>query len=281
VPPAPLVRLGEGSVVRGFALSGPAGQTGLGIETGKAQLAGPLTLSGLAPALSVGGTGSATVVGTMAAPVRLSGNARGAFVGTTASLEMTGEGGESLVVEGTTGGAGVLVDKGGVLTGGLTLKGALVHNNQVSTAENGGGGVDVGEGRQVTISDSYFRQNGVAITFRGQGAFAAVDGNTFIQNTLSVRFVDAAPLYYAFDGVTLRGNNFLNALPASGQGAAVCGVLLEAFNTTLRLGPGNRLPSGAAPSPGACQAVQRASCTDGADVGATGPGGNFALTCLP
>jgi hypothetical protein len=269
---APLVRLGEGSVVRGFALSGPAGQAGLGIETGKAQLAGPLTLAGLSPALSVGGNASVTVVGAAAAPVRLSGNARGIVVGTGASLEMTGEGGESLVLE-----------KGQPDQGELKLTRALVRNNQGSNPTNGSGGVEVRGGRKATVSTNTFTTNNTGITFQGQNIAATVSTNTFTTNNTGITFQGSTgDLFDAFKDVTLAGNDLSNTLPAGGgTGVAICGSSLNADGTTLTVvGTDNQFPTPASCAQLAASA-QPSDCNLGTNLGLTGSLNKFGVDCVP
>jgi hypothetical protein len=276
---AALVTLSDGAALAGFALDA-AGTVGVRIDTGKASLHGPLEVRGGAPAVSVEGTASATVTGTAEAKVLFTANERGLYAAGTAGLEVSGVGGESVVIEKTSKGAGVLFDKGQIDKGELKVTGALVRDNTGSNGFNGSGGIEVRESRKATVSGGTFSGNNTAVGFQGAGISATVSGGTFSGNNTAVGFQGSpGDMANAFQGITLTDNAFsAPALP----GVVICGTGLGADGTTLRLGPDNDFPTGGEASPATCQAfedVQVGNCTGGFDIGFTGSANKFDVVC--
>jgi hypothetical protein len=246
---APLVVLGAGSGLKGFALDGQSTAGGVKAEAGAVRLEGPLTIAHAIRAIDLGGTVDATVIGTQAAPVRLSANKQGVVVGATTRLALTGDGAMGgVTVEGTTAGAGVLVLAGGS-SAAVRLEGLLARDNKVGTVTDGTGAIEVRQGRSVTVKNGVFEGNRQAITLNGE----ETSGPT------------------SFANVVLEGNRF--SLTAPGQGSALCGSQLGS-QTGLSLGPGNVFPA----ATGACPPAQVDSCNMGGDVGHDGPNA-FAITC--
>jgi hypothetical protein len=246
---APLVVLGSGGGLKGFALDGKTTAGGVKAEAGAVRLEGPLTVTNATRALDLGGTVDATMVGTQAAPVRLSANRVGIVVGATAKLALTGEGAMGgVTVEGTTAGAGVLV-LAGDLTGAVRLEGLLVKDNKAGSLADGVGGVEVRQGRSVVIKNVVFEGNQRGLTLNGEG-------NSDLTS---------------FTNVVLEGNRF--TLTAPGQGSAICGSKLGS-QTELKLGPGNVFPAAMT----TCPPAQVSNCNTGADVGHD-TANAFAVTC--
>ncbi len=281
---AALVTLGDGAALSGFALDGKGAKV-VAVLAGKASLAGPLTVRGGVPALSVEGTASATVTGTAEAKVLFTANERGLYAAGTAGLELSGTGGESVVIEKTTKGAGVLFDKGQIDKGELKVTGALVRDNQGSDSTNGSGGVEVRESRKATVSGGTFSNNNTSLSFQGQGISATVSGGTFSNNNTSLSFQGSpGDLFDAFKDVRVTVNDFSAALPSGGGGAVICGRSLTASGTTLTLGQGGQ--ANLFPEAATCEqldtAVQPGSCSSGANIGFTGGTGNpFDVVCTP
>jgi hypothetical protein len=237
-----LVTLGDGAVLTGFALDAE-GRVGVRVAVGKASLEGQLELRGGAPALSVEGTASVTVVGTSAVPVVFTENKRGVVVGATAALEMTGEGGTGLVIEKTSAGVGVLVETGTGSDVPTKLVDVTFRENKLGSGADGIGAVEVRRNRQVLVQGCTFVQNQQSVTLNAQSTPSA---NLFLN-------------------VKLSGNDFTNALPAPGQGAAVCGSEFAIAGTKIQLEPlVNTFPVTGA----VCGNITPAfGCTDGVDVG--------------
>ncbi|HEU4407885.1 MAG TPA: hypothetical protein VFS43_21670 [Polyangiaceae bacterium] len=251
---APLVTLADGSSLKGFALDGAGAAKGVAASSGSVTLAGPLTIKAATLALELTGEAKATVAGSAKAPVLLAGNARGVVVGPDAALTMTGAGEAGLVVEGTTAGAGVLVERG---TGGLAatlLEGGTFRGNAASNGLTGTGAVEVRQSRQVVIKACAFEKNLVSLNLNGEGDSLAD----------------------AFSGVSLQGNSFSAALTGSG-GAVVCGASLKAGATKLEVDGANTFPGGKV-----CSTLGPATfgCTAGQLVGYTSPGNDVAVQCL-
>jgi hypothetical protein len=256
-----LVSLGEGSGLRGFRLDGKGAKAVVALS-GEVALSGPLELRNGAPALSVEGTAKATVTGSMAAPVLFTANARGVVVGATAALTMTGDGdGAGLVVEGTTAGAGVLVEPGSGSTAEISMTAALLRNNIIGDVANGTGAIEVRANRVAFLRDCVFEKNQRSVSLNGQDS-ADPD---------------------MFSNVTLERNDFSNALPTEiNKGVALCGANFGA-RTSLTLGPGNIFPSSAvSDNQAACDALeigQALGCDGAKDVGFTDLNKDFDLTC--
>jgi hypothetical protein len=249
VADAPLVSVGAGGGLKGFALDGKGTAGGIKAEAGAVRLEGPLTIADATIGLDLGGTADATLVGTHEAPVRLSANQRGVVVGATAKLALTGDGEMGgVTVAGTTGGAGVLVVTGGS-SAAVRLEGLLAKNNKVGTVDDGTGAIEVREGRAVAIKNGVFEGNRQAVTLNGRGS----SGPT------------------AFTNVVLEGNRFTLATP--GQGSAICGSQLGS-QTQLKIGAGNEFPTAAT----ACPPAQTDSCNAGGDVGHD-TANAFAIQC--
>jgi hypothetical protein len=286
-------------------LAGDGKATAVRVEAGALAVAGPTMLTTAGLGLEVAGEATATVTGTAEQKVLVSGNARGIYVGATASLEVTGTGGESVVIEGTDKGAGVLVDKGQLDKGKLTMTGVFVRDNQGSDSLNGSGGVEVRGGRKATVSGGTFSNNNTSVSFQGAGISATVSGGTFSNNNTSVSFQGAGisatvsggtfsnnntsvsfqgskgDLFDAFKDVVLEDNNFSGALPSGGAGVVICGRSLAASGTTLTIrGSNNQFPTSAT-----CQqlasATQPGSCDLGTELGLTGDLNPFTVTCAP
>ncbi|MCU0687330.1 MAG: hypothetical protein MUF34_34645 [Polyangiaceae bacterium] len=169
-------------------------------------------------------------------------NKRGIVVGATAALEMTGEGGKGLVVEKTSAGVGVLVETGTGSDVPTKLVSVTFRENKLGSGTDGIGGIEVRRNRQVLVQGCTFVQNQRSVTLNAQ---STADANLFLN-------------------VKLSGNDFSGALPAPGQGAAVCGSKFAIAGTEIHLEPlANTFPVAAA-----CSAVAPAfGCTDGVDVG--------------
>jgi hypothetical protein len=246
---APLVTIGSGGGVKGFALDGKTTAGGVKAEAGAVRLEGPLTIANATRALDLGGTVDATLLGTQAAPVRLSANKQGIVVGATAALTLTGDGAMGgVTIEGTTAGAGVLV-LAGDLTGAIVLEGLWAKDNKVGTVNDGTGAVEVRQGRSVTLKNGVFEGNNIALTFNGQ----------------------SSSLPTSFTNVVLEGNRFTLAMP--GQGSAICGSKLGS-QTELNLGAGNLFPT----TMRTCPPTQVSNCNTGADVGHD-TANAFAIQC--
>ncbi len=262
---APLLTLGAGSTVKGVALEGPTVEgepvpAGVRVASGAVRLEGPLRLRRLSLALSVEGTATATVVGTKAAPVLVSGNARGVVVAPGAGLELTGEGGASVVLEKTSKGAALLVEKGDGSDIEITVSGVLVQDNRGSSGLDGTGGIEVRKGRQVAVRGCVFERNVISVCLNGEKSSVAA----------------------SFSGLSLENNLFRIALPSAGSGSALCGSNLGAVDTQLTLGAGNVFPSGAVSGAATCAALndgQEFGCDAGGDVAYDAPDNDLALTC--
>lgn len=250
---APLVRLGEGSLVRGFALSGAATQKGFGILSGAATLEGPLTVSGFRPGLSVEGSATVTVRGAQGKPVKFSANAVGVRVEGTAGLAFEGDADEeSAVVESTNDGAGVLVLSGSVDAPAVALDSVTFRSNQNASAD-GAGALEIRQNRQVTVQGCLFKQNQQSITLNGE----------------------STPSTTLFAGVTLTGNDFSQSFPGVNQGSIFCGSTLGSNDTALNVGVGNTFPQSSE-----CSALSpTGSCSNGAEVGFDTPGKALKITC--
>jgi collagen type I alpha len=245
---APLISVGAGGGLKGFALDGKTTAGGVKAEAGAVRFEGPLTVTNSTRALDLGGTVDATVVGTQAAPVRLSANKQGVVVGATAKLALTGDGAMGgVTVEGTTAGAGVLVVAGGT-TAAVQLEGLFAKDNKGSSAD-GTGAVEVRQGRAVTVKNGVFEGNRQALTFNGEGNSG----------------------FTSFTNVVLEGNRFTLAMP--GQGSAICGSKLGS-QTELNLGASNVFPTAMT----TCPPAQTDSCNAGGDVGSD-TANAFALQC--
>jgi hypothetical protein len=245
---APLVTMGSGGGLKGFAFDGKATAGGVKAEAGAVRLEGPLTIANATRAIDLGGTVDVTLLGTQAAPVWLSANKQGIVVGATAKLALTGDGAMGgVTVEGTTVGAGVLVLAGGT-TAAVQLEGLFAKDNKRSSAD-GTGAVEVRQGRAVTVKNGVFEGNRQALTFNGEGNSG----------------------FTSFTNVVLEGNRF--TLTASGQGSALCGSKLGS-QTELNLGPGNAFPTAMM----TCPPAQTDSCNTGGDVGSD-TANTFAITC--
>jgi hypothetical protein len=254
-----LVSLGEGSGLKGFRLDGKGGKAVLALS-GEITLSGPLELRNGSPALSVEGTAKATVTGTMTAPVLFTDNARGIVVGATAGLEMTGEGGASLVLEKTSNGAAILVEKGDTGTLDVVVSKVTLQENRKSSSD-GTGAIEIRPGRKTTIQSCTFVANQQSITLNGL----------------------ETPSINVFADVTVVGNDFSKALPSETEGIAICGSSLGADNTLVELSAGleNQFPSGAK-SPGDCQSLetnQKPNCFSGGDIGHDNIGEDLDLGC--
>jgi hypothetical protein len=246
---APLVVLGAGGGLKGFALDGQGTAGGVKAEAGAVRLEGPLTIANAVRAFDLGGAADATVVGTQAAPVRLSANKQGVVVGATAKLALTGDGEKGgVTIEGTTAGAGVLVLAGEVGPA-VQLEGLLAKDNKVGTVTDGTGAVEVRQGRSVTIKNCVLEGNLRALTLNGESTSDPT----------------------GFTNVVLEGNRF--SLSTPGQGSTICGSQLG-NQTQLRLGPGNVFPLAAT----TCPPAQAGSCNTGADVGYD-TANAFAIVC--
>lgn len=245
---APLVILSAGSAFKGFALDGNASAAGIKAEAGVVRLEGPLAVTNTKRAVDLGGTVDATIAGEQGAPVRVSGNELGVVVGPTAKLSLRGDGESGgVTVEATSLGAGVLVQAGGA-SAAVKLEGLLAKDNRTGSVADGIGGVEVRQGRSVTVEGGVFQGNRQALTLNG----GLTSGPT------------------SFVNVVLRQNRFV--LTAAGQGSAVCGSKLGS-ETELHLGEGNVFPSEAA-----CPPAQIDGCNTGADVGHD-TANQFALLC--
>jgi hypothetical protein len=246
---APLVTLGSGGGLKGFALDGKGTAGGVKAEAGAVRLEGPLTIANATRGLDLGGTVDATVVGAQAAPVQLRTNKQGVVVGATAKVALMGDGAMGgVTIEGTTAGAGVLVVTGGS-SATVRLEGLLAKDNKVSTVNDGTGAVEVRQGRSVTVKNGVFEGNSIALTLNGQ----------------------TSSLSTAFANVVLEGNRF--TLATRGQGSAICGSQLGS-QTQLKLGAGNVFPTAMT----ACPPAQTDSCNAGGDVGSD-TANTFAITC--
>jgi hypothetical protein len=278
-----LVRFAQGGALRGVGLAGDGKATAVRVEAGSLAVAGPTTVTTAGLGLEVTGEAKAVVTGSVEQRVLVTSNARGIYVGATASLEVTGVGGESVVIEKADKGAGVLVEKGVLTKGELSMKSVLVRDNQGSDSSNGSGGVEVRGGRKATVSNNTFSGNNTSVSFSGQGASATVSNNTFSGNNTSVSFQGSpGDLFDAFKAVTLADNDFTGALPVGGGGVVICGRSLGASGTTLTLGSGNQFPNGGEASPGTCQTfedAQEGSCTGGGDIDFESGLNKFDVVC--
>jgi hypothetical protein len=246
---APLVTLAAGASLKGVALDGGGTAKGVAAAAGPVTLAGPLTIKAAAVALELTGDARATVTGGDAAPVLLTANARGAVVDPGAGLTLTGA-----VVEGTTGGAGVLVEAGTGSLAATTLEKVTFRDNAASNGVTGTGAVEVRRSRQVAVKGCTFEKNVVSVNVNGEGKSLAG----------------------SFAGLAIEGSDFTAGLPASG-GALFCGSTLGAGATTLSVGVGNTFPGGKA-----CAQLGPATfgCTEGQLVGFDAPGRDLAVQCL-
>ncbi|MCU0682391.1 MAG: hypothetical protein MUF34_09070 [Polyangiaceae bacterium] len=250
-----LLTLEDGSSATGFALEGHATAIGVVAADGVASLRGPLTIAHARVALepSVGATLEAR--GTQAAPVRLFENAVGARVPGSAALTLEGDGAAAgFVIEGTSGGAGVLVLNGDA-SAPVRLAGLLARHNLGSSAE-GSGAIEVRRGRTVAIVDGVFEGNVRALSFNGEGT----------------------SVFDSFVGVKIERNVFTNRPSAS---VLLCGTDLDA-SASLTIGPDNRFDGTPLLSQAACQQIetsQRSSCELGGPLGYTATGKPFDLQC--
>ncbi|MCU0681516.1 MAG: hypothetical protein MUF34_04520 [Polyangiaceae bacterium] len=245
---APLVILSAGSALKGFALDGNASAAGIKAEAGAVRIEGPIAVTKTKRAIELGGSVDATIAGEQGAPVRVSGNELGVVVGPTAKLALRGDGeGGGVTVEATSLGAGVLVQAGGA-SAAVKLEGLLAKDNRTGSVADGIGGVEVRQGRSVTIEGGVFQGNRQALTLNGG--------------------LSSGPT--SFVNVVLRQNRFV--LVAPGQGSAICGSKLGS-ETELHLGEGNVFPSAVA-----CPPAQIDGCNTGADVGHD-TANQFALLC--
>ncbi|HEU4407907.1 MAG TPA: hypothetical protein VFS43_21780 [Polyangiaceae bacterium] len=250
---APLVTLADGSSLKGFALDGAGAAKGVAASSGSVTLAGPLTIKAATLALELTGEAKATVTGSEAAPVLVTANARGVLIGPTAGLTFDGDGKSGAVVEGTTAGAGVLVEAGTGSLAATLLDGVTFRNNTFSGVSAGSGAVEVRRARQVSVASCTFEKNLVSVTLAGEGKSLSGD----------------------FNGLTLSGNDFSAALTGSG-GAVVCGSNLKA-ETQLSVGPGDFFPGGKACSDLPAPAF---GCGGGVAVGYDAPAGSVVVQCL-
>jgi hypothetical protein len=251
---SPLVTMAAGSALKGFALDGKGTARGIAASSGAVRLEGPLRLSATALAVELTGDAVATVRGTAMTPVMVTGNTFGVKVGATASLELTGEGSVGLVVEKTSAGAGVLVEKGAGSDALTKVAGVYFRENTSGGGPDGAGAVEVRQSRQVLIEGCTFEKNQQSVTLNAEST-----SNTNL-----------------FLGVTISGNDFSAALPSPGQGAAVCGSEFAVAGTKIQLKPtANTFPSVAV-----CTAIVPAfGCTGGFDVGYDAPNTVPSLDC--
>jgi hypothetical protein len=142
----------------------------------------------------------------------------------------------------------VLVLAGGV-TATVRLEGLLAKDNKMGTIVGGVGGVELRQGRSVTVKGSVFEGNQRALTLNGESSSDLT----------------------SFANVVLEGNRFVLAAP--GQGSTICGSKLGS-QTELNLGPGNVFPLAMT----TCPPTQVDSCNTGADVGYDSAN-QFALVC--
>lgn len=208
----PMVTVGPGASLRGVALDGGGAATALSVPAGAASIGGPLRVVNAALALDVG-EADVTVAGGQAAPVRLSGNAAGVRVGPAAKRTRRGDGTPGgLAVEDTAGAARL------VLAGGSSAA--------------------------VTVERANFRAGAVGVEIR-RGRAVTLRGCAFARNQRSVSLnAENTPDTGLFFNVAIADNDFSQALPAAGQGTAICGSRLGSNGTTLQLGAGNVFPSG-------------------------------------
>lgn len=250
-----LLTLEASSSATGFALEGQGTALGVVAADGTASLRGPLTIAHARVALepSIGATLEAR--GTQAAPVRLFENAVGARVPGGAALTLEGDGATAgFVIEGTSGGAGVLVLNGDA-SAPVRLAGLLARNNLGTSAE-GTGAVEVRRGRAVEIVDGVFDGNVRALNVNGEGA----------------------SVFDSFVGVKIERNAFTNRRSAS---VLLCGTALGA-SASLSLGPGNSFDGTPLVTQAACElleSLQRSSCELGGPLGHTASGQPFDLQC--
>jgi hypothetical protein len=253
----PLVRFGEGGALKGVALDGGGGATAVRVEAGTLTVTGPTTLSNASPALALVGSATATVTGTEAAPVRLSGNRRGVVVPAAATLVMQGDGtAESVVVEGTNGGAAVFFEAAGTSPC-STVSGVTLREN-VGSSGDGTGALEVRKGRQLVVDGCTFVHNRQSVTFGG-GGDSGVD---------------------SFLGVQLQNNVFIEALPTTpNRGSVLCGSALGSSGTQLFVRDGNVFPG----APGDCAALPAPSqfgCDGGQVLGHSSPGMTVNPECV-